>query len=97
MEHTGRNKRLQALGLALKYLPYLLNKATRSGELIALAKIWSYRYPFLVSRFPHDTKKAGNAVKHYLARFDGKERCESVRGGSSSALYCIEAEICGQK
>jgi hypothetical protein len=75
-EHIGCNKKLRpfwAVALALKYLPYLLNKATRSGELIALAKIWSHRDPLPVSLFPYDTKKAGKAVKHYLARFDGKE------------------------
>jgi len=79
-EHIGCNKRLQpfwAVALALKYLPYLLNNATRSGELIALAKIWSYRDPLPVSLFPYDTKKAGKAVEHYLALFDGKEQCES--------------------
>jgi hypothetical protein len=73
-EHIGCNKKLEpfwALVLALKYLPYLLNKATRSGELTALSKMWSYRYP--LSLFPHDTKKAGKAVKHYLARFDRKD------------------------
>jgi hypothetical protein len=79
-EHVGYNKKLEpfwALVLALKYLPYLLDKATRSGELIALAKMWSYRYPLLVSLFPRDTKKAGKAVERYLSRFDGKEQCES--------------------
>ena len=79
-EHIGCNKKLRpfwAVALALKYLPYLLNKATRSRELIALAKIWSYRNPLPVSLLPCDTKKAGKAVEHYLSRFDGKERCES--------------------
>jgi len=79
-EHIGCNKKLDpfwALVLALKYLPYLLNKATTSEELIALAKIWSYRYPLPVSLFPHDTKRAGEAVRYYLSRFDGKEPCES--------------------
>jgi len=72
-EHIGCHKKLRpfwALVLALKYLPYLLNKATRSGELIALAKMWSSRYPLPVSLFPHDTKNAGKAVEHYLFRFD---------------------------
>jgi hypothetical protein len=75
-----RNKKLEpfwALVLALKYLPYLLDKATSSGELIALANIWSYRYPLLVWLFPHDTKKAGRAVERYLSCFDGEEQCES--------------------
>jgi len=75
-EHIGCNKKLDpfwALVLALKYLPYLLNKATRSGELIALAKMWPYRYPLPVSLFLRDTKKSGKAVEHYLSRFDGKE------------------------
>jgi hypothetical protein len=79
-EHPGRDKMaVEALILALKYLPYLLNKATRSGEIISLAKMWTLRYPRLVSLFPQHTKKAGKAVKRYLARFDidGKEQCES--------------------
>ena len=66
-EHIGCHKKLQpfwALVLALKYLPYLLDKATRSEELIALVEMWPYRYPLLVSLFPHDTKKAGKAVEH---------------------------------
>ena len=77
-EYIGFNKKLRpfsALVFALKYLAYLLDKATRSEELIALAKMWSYRYP--LSFFPYDTKKAGKAVKHYLVRFDGKEQRES--------------------
>ena len=69
-----------ALVLALKYLPYLLNKAARSEELIALAKMWLYR-PFLLSLFPHGAKKAGKAVRHYLARFDRKRKCESIAVG----------------
>jgi len=80
-ERIECNKKLRpfwALVLALKYLPFLLNRATRSGELIALAKMWSYWYPLLVPLFPHDAKKAGKAVQHYLAcHFDGKEQCES--------------------
>jgi len=75
-QYIGCNKQLEpfwALVLALKYLPYLLNKATGSGDLIALAKMWLYRYPLPVLFFPRDTKKAGKAVEHYLARFDGKE------------------------
>ena len=67
-----------ALILALNYLPYLLDKATRSGELIALAETWSYRYPQLVSLFPHGAKKAGKAVERYLSRFDGKESEQCV-------------------
>jgi len=72
----GCNKKVEpfwALVLALKYLPYLLNKATKSEELIALSKMWSYR-PFLLSLFPRDAKKAGKAVRHYLSRFDGKRK-----------------------
>jgi len=69
-------KREWSLVLALEYLPYLLNKATRSRELIALAKMWSYLYPLLVSFCPRETKKAGKAVEHYLSRFDGKEQSE---------------------
>jgi hypothetical protein len=83
-EYIECDKKLEpfwALVLALKYLPYLLNKATRSEELIALAKMWSYRYPLLVSLFPHDTKKAGKAVKHYLSCFDGKKQCKSIEVG----------------
>ena len=83
-EQIGCNKKLRpfwALVLALKYLPYLLNKATRSGELIALAKLWPYRYPLLVSLVPHDTKKARKAVKHYLVRVDAKEQCKSIEVG----------------
>jgi hypothetical protein len=79
-EYIGCHKKLQpfwALVLALKYLPYLLDEASRSEELIALAKMWPYRYPPPVSFFPRDIKKAENAVKHYLARFDGKEQCGS--------------------
>ena len=79
-DYIGFDKKLEpfwALVLALKYLPYLLNKATRSEELIALTEMWPYRYPLLVSLFPHDTKKAGKAVKHYLTRVDGKEQCEN--------------------
>jgi hypothetical protein len=74
-EHVRCYKKLvpfQWLVLALKYLPYLLDKATASRELIALAKMWSYRYPLLVSLFPHDTMKAGKAVEHYLSRLDGQ-------------------------
>ena len=73
---VGSNKKLEhfrALVLALKYLPYLLDKATRSGELTSLAKTWSYRYPLLVSLFARDTKKAGKAVARYLSRFDEEE------------------------
>jgi len=78
--HIEYSKKLQpfwALVLALKYLPYLLNKATRSGELIALAKTWPYRYLLPVSFFRCDTKKAGKAVEHYLSRFDGKDQVDS--------------------
>jgi len=79
-EHIGCHKELEpfwALVLALKYLPYLLNKATGSEELIGLAKMWSYRYPLLVSLFPRDTKRAGKAVETYLSRFDRKRQRES--------------------
>jgi len=72
-EYVGCNKKFRpfwALVIALKYLPYLLNKATRSEELIGLAKTWLDR-PFLLSLFLHDAKKAGEAVEHYLSRFDG--------------------------
>jgi len=74
------NKKLDsfsALVLALKYLPYLLDKATGSAELVALAKLWQYRHPLPVSIFRRDTKNAGKAVERYLSRFDGKEQCES--------------------
>ena len=87
--HVVCNKKLVpfwALVIALKYLPYLLDKATRSEELIALAKMWSYR-PFLLSLFRHDGKKAGKAVGQYLARFDGKQECERVAVGPP--LLCI--------
>jgi len=67
-----------ALVLALKYLPYLLNKAARSEELIALAKMWLYRPSLLASLAPHDTKEIRKAVRHYLARFDRKRKCESI-------------------
>ena len=80
-EHVGYDKRLDpfsALVLALKYLPYLLDKATESSEeLIALAEMWSHRYHLPASLFPRDTKKARKAVEHYLFRFDGKEHCGS--------------------
>ena len=79
-QHVGSNKKLEpfrALLLALKYLPFLLDVATRSEEVIALAKMWSYRYPSLVSLFPPITKKAGRAVERYLSHFDGEEQCES--------------------
>jgi len=88
-EHIGCNKKLEpfwGLILALKYLPYLLHNATRSEELIALAKMWSNR-PFLLSLFPHDAKKAGRAVKQYLDRSDGKEQCERV--AVRPPLLCI--------
>jgi len=74
-KRIGYDKRLEpfwALVLAVNYLPYLLDKATRSWELITLAKMWSYRYSPLVSLFPYITKKAGKAVERYLSRFDGK-------------------------
>ena len=89
-EPKGCNKKLLpfwALVVALKYFPYLLNKATRSEELIALAKMWSYRPSLLASLFPYDTKKAGKAVRCYLACFNGKEECESV--AVRSPLLCI--------
>ena len=76
-EYIGCNKTLEpfwALVAALKYLPYLLYKATRSEELIGLAKMWSYRRSLLVSLFPQDTEKAGKAVEHYLVRFDRKRK-----------------------
>jgi len=88
-EAIGCSKKLVpfwGLVLALKYLPYLLNIASRSEELIALAKMWSYR-PFLLSLFPHDAKKAGKAVRQYLARFGRKQECERVAVGPS--LLCI--------
>jgi len=88
-EYMGCTKRLQlfwAVVLALKYLPCLLDKATRSEELIALSKMWLYR-PFFLSLFPHDAKKVGKAVKHYLSRFGKKEECESVVVGPP--LLCI--------
>ena len=88
-EHIGCKKTFEpfwALVLALKYLPYLLNIATRSEELIALAKMWSYQ-PFLLSLFRHDAKQAGKAVRQYLARIDGKQECESVAVGPP--LLCI--------
>ena len=74
VQYIGRNKKLEpfwALSLALQYLPYLLNKATKSVELIALAKKWSNCY--CQPLFPRGTKKAVKAVEHYLARFDGGE------------------------
>jgi hypothetical protein len=74
----GRNKKLDpfwAFVLALKYLPCLLGKATRSEKLIALAKAWPYRYPLPVSLFRRDGEEVGKAVKDYLARFDRK-RCK---------------------
>ena len=88
-EYVGRNKKFQpfwAVILALKYLPYLLNKATRSEQLIAVAKTWLDR-PFLLSLFPHDAKKAGKAVRDYLSRLDGKEPRESVTVGSALLRY----------
>jgi len=66
-----------ALVLALEYLPYLLNGATTSEELVALARMWSYWYPPPVSLFPRYTKRAGKAVESYLSRFDRKRKCES--------------------
>ena len=81
MKHIGYNKKklepFCTLFLAFKYLPYLLDKATRSEELISLAKMWSYRCLPLVSLCPHITKKAERAVEDYLSRFDGMELCES--------------------
>jgi hypothetical protein len=77
---VGYAKKLEpfwALVLALNYLPYLLDKATSSGELIGLAKMWSYQYPLLVSLFPRDIKKVGKAVQCYLSRFDRKDQRES--------------------
>lgn len=77
----GLNKKLDpfwALILALRYLPCLLDKATRSEKLIALAKAWRYRYPLPASLFRRDTKEAGKAIKHYLSRFDRKRQCESA-------------------
>jgi len=84
-EYIGCTKKLEpfwAVVVALKYLPYLLNKATRSEELIVLSKMWLDR-PFLLSLFPHDAKKVGKAVEHYLSRFDGREEpdCERVAVG----------------
>ena len=74
----GRNKELDpfwALVLALRYLPCLLDKATRSEKLIALAKAWPHRYPLpLVSIFRHNIKEVGEAVEHYLSRFDRKRQ-----------------------
>ena len=90
-EYVGCNKKLEpfwALVTALKYLPYLLNKAARSEELIGLAKMWSYRPSLLASLFPHDTRNAGKAVRHYLSRFDGKEQCESAAVGPP-LLYIV--------
>jgi hypothetical protein len=52
-QHVGYNKKLEpfrALLLALKYRPFL-DVATKSEELIALANMWLYRYPSLVSLF----------------------------------------------
>jgi hypothetical protein len=73
-EYLRRNKKhaaSQALLLALQYLPCLLDKAALSVELIALAKMWSYRYPLLL--FPQETMRAEKAVKYYLSRYDGEE------------------------
>jgi len=70
-EHPKCNKPFWALFLALHYLPCLLNKATKSVELIALAKMWAYQYP--LSLFPQKSKTAGKAVEHYLTCFDRKE------------------------
>ena len=89
-EYIGCSKKLEpfwALVAALKYLPYLLNKATRSEVLIALAKMWSYRPSLLASLLPYDTKKAGKAVKRYLSRFDEKEQYEGIAVGPP--LLCI--------
>ncbi|KIM35700.1 hypothetical protein M413DRAFT_449637 [Hebeloma cylindrosporum] len=97
-QQVGCNKKFEpfwALLLALQYLPYLLNNATRSEELIAMAKTWPYRYHLPASLFPHDTKTAGNAVKHYLARFDGESEVEV--GPPPMCGAHIEAEILGQK
>jgi len=83
-EYIGCSKKLEpfwALVAALKYLPSLLNKATRSEELIALAKMWSSRPSLLASLLPCDTKKAGKAVKHYLSRFGEKEQYEGTAVG----------------
>ena len=95
-ERIGCNKLrpFWAVVLALKYLPYLLNKATRSEELIALARMWSYWYPLPVSLFLHDTKKARKAVAHYLARFEGREQ---VGGPPLCCIDAIQAEIFRQK
>ena len=68
-KHIRFNTKLRpfwALVIALKYLPYLFNKATRSEELIALMDMWPYRYPLLVSLIPHDTKKAGKQLNTTL-------------------------------
>ena len=95
-EYIRCNKKLEpfwALVLAVKYLPYLLNKATRSEELTALAKMWSYRYPGLMSLFSCDTKKAGVEVERYLSRFGGKEQV----GSPPLCIEAIQAEICRQK
>jgi len=88
-EYLGCTKKLQrfwAVVLALKYLPFLLHQATRSEELIALAKMWLDR-PFLLSLFPHDAKMAGKAVRRYLFRIDGNELFESITVGL--LLLCI--------
>jgi len=79
-EHALCNKNFVpfwVLLLALRYLPDLLNSTAGSEELIALAKMWSNQ-PFLPSLFPHDPKKAGKAVRHYLACFDRKRKYESI-------------------
>jgi hypothetical protein len=61
-EYIGCNKKLEpfwALVLALKYLPYLLDTATRSEELIALAKMWSCRVPYQYHSFHAISRRQG--------------------------------------
>jgi len=99
-EHIGCHQKLQpfwALVLALKYLPYLLDHATRSEELITLAKMWLYQCPLLVSLFPHDTKKAGKAVEHYLSRFEGKAQCESEVAVGPPPLCIVQKLKCADR
>jgi hypothetical protein len=78
-EHVGCNKKLDpfwALVFALKYLAYLLDKATRSRRAYCIGEDVVISVSPTVSLFHTIPRKAGKAVEHYLVRFDGKEQRE---------------------
>jgi len=64
-----RLKKLLGLLFALFYLPPLLETATITPDLVALAKLWRSR-PYFHFLYPREAKLAEKAVVRYLRRYE---------------------------